>query len=235
MDWLIILLFIGISLYDSVKKSNKAKQQHAERQKPGGQTIYKPDGGSMPTHKPVMPQQRTPQRKSGNLLESLTEFLESVDNMLDEEDHADKKVTAPSAGKPVMKQKQKQKQAVPQAAKKSPAELPKQTLMEQRPDREQREEHKKVAASVKPIAPTVKPLTANVKPLKNAFNNDEHCEHRIELNPNIQYSNQKQEVAAQRAAIVRTDPDSLIQGIVWSEILGKPKAYQRREHVLQRR
>lgn len=77
--------------------------------------------------------------------------------------------------------------------------------MEQRPDREKREEHKKVAASVKPIAPTVKPLTASVKPLKTAFHNDEHCEHRIELNPNIQYSNQKQEVAAQRAAIVRTD------------------------------
>ena len=108
-------------------------------------------------------------------------------------------------------------------------------LEAQEADREKREEHKKVAASVKPIAPTVKPLTASVKPLKTAFHNDEHCEHRIELNPNIQYSNQKQEVAAQRAAIVRTDRDGLIQGIVWSEILGKPKAYQRRENVFQRR
>ena len=153
--------------------------------------------------------------------------------MMDELEPANKKQAAPSAGKPA--KTKKKKAAVSQTAKKSPAELPKQTLMEQRPDREKREEHKKVAASVKPIAPTVKPLTASVKPLKTAFHNDEHCEHRIELNPNIQYSNQKQEVAAQRAAIVRTDRDGLIQGIVWSEILGKPKAYQRRENVFQRR
>ena len=84
--------------------------------------------------------------------------------------------------------------------------------MEQRPDREQREAHTKVAASV--------------KPLKNAFENQEQCEHRIELNPNIQYSKQKQAAMAQQAAIVQTDRDSLIQGIIWSEILGKPKAYQ---------
>ena len=107
------------------------------------------------------------------------------------------------------------------SAKKSPAQLPTKTLMEQRPDREKREEHTKVTASVKP-------LTANVKPLKNAFENDEHCEHRIQLNPNIQYSKQQQNTEAQRAAIVKTDGESIVQGIIWSEILGKPKAYQNR-------
>ncbi len=233
MDLLGLLIIIGVSIFSSVMKSNQAKQQHAERQKNNGQTIYGPEGGTTATGKPLVNKPHTPQKKSGNLLESLTEFLENVDDMLDEPEPANKKQAAPSAGKPA--KTKKKKAAVSQTAKKSPAELPKQTLMEQRPDREKREEHKKVAASVKPIAPTVKPLTASVKPLKTAFHNDEHCEHRIELNPNIQYSNQKQEVAAQRAAIVRTDRDGLIQGIVWSEILGKPKAYQRRENVFQRR
>ena len=219
MDLLGLLIIIGVSIFSSVMKSNQAKQQHAERQKNNGQTIYGPEGGTTATGKPLVNKPHTPQKKSGNLLESLTEFLENVDNMLDEPEPASKKQAAPSAGKPA--KTKKKKAAVSQAAKKSPAELPKQTLMEQRPDREKREEHKKVAASV--------------KPLKTAFHNDEHCEHRIELNPNIQYSNQKQEVAAQRAAIVRTDRDGLIQGIVWSEILGKPKAYQRRENVFQRR
>lgn len=66
-------------------------------------------------------------------------------------------------------------------------------------------------------------MAASVKPLKNAFENQEQCEHRIELNPNIQYSKQKQAAMAQQAAIVQTDRDSLIQGIVWSEILVNQK------------
>ena len=106
----------------------------------------------------------------------------------------------------------KKRKAAPQAEKKSPAALPTKTLMEMRPDREKREEHTKV--------------TASVKPLKNAFENQENCEHRIELNPNIQYSAQQTQVSAQRTAIVKTDGESIVQGIIWSEILGKSKAYQ---------
>ena len=62
----------------------------------------------------------------------------------------------------------------------------------------------------------------------NAYENDIACEHRIELNPNIKYSGQKQKDMQQKAAIVKTDEASLIQGMIWSEILGKPKAYQNR-------
>lgn len=76
--------------------------------------------------------------------------------------------------------------------------------------------------------------TANVKPLKNAFENDENCEHRIQLNPNIQYSKQQEQAAVQRASIVKTDGESIVQGIVWAEILGKPKAYQNRDRRMGR-
>lgn len=241
MDLLGLVIIIVFSILSSVSKSNQAKQKHAERQKSDGTMPHHSAGEAAPVPKPMASGRPAPQKKSGNLLESLMEFLEQVDDMLDEDDTngtSGKKEPAHqkpahSSGKSAAKQKRKQ--AVPQSVKKSPAELPKQTLMEQRPDREQREEHKKVTASVKPIAPTVKPLTATVKPLKNAFNNEEHCEHRIELNPNIQYSGQQQQSAVRQAAIVKTDRDSLIQGIVWSEILGKPKAYQRRENRFQRR
>ena len=68
---------------------------------------------------------------------------------------------------------------------------------------------------------------------KNAYENDEKCEHRIELNPNIQYRKQQKKDAAQAAAIVKTDQESLVQGIIWSEILGKPKAYQPNQPVFR--
>ena len=221
MEWLMIIAFVVISILDSKKKSDQAKQQSAQRrQQTGGQQA-----------RPQAPKPAS--KQEGSFMGSLTEFLESLEDALDPDgDNAPakrpvQKQTAPksampkqaSAGKTLMQSAAKKKKAEPQSAKKSPAQLPTKTLMEQRPDREKREEHTKVTASVKP-------LTANVKPLKNAFENDEHCEHRIQLNPNIQYSKQQQTAAVQQAAIVKTDSESIVQGIIWSEILGKPKAYQ---------
>ena len=218
MEWLMIIAFVVISILDSKKKSDQAKQQSAQRrQQTGGQQA-----------RPQAPKPAS--KQEGSFMGSLTEFLESLEDALDPDgDNAPakrpvQKQTAPKsampkAGKTLMQSAAKKKKAEPQSAKKSPAQLPTKTLMEQRPDREKREEHTKVTASVKP-------LTANVKPLKNAFENDEHCEHRIQLNPNIQYSKQQQTAAVQQAAIVKTDGESIVQGIIWSEILGKPKAYQ---------
>ena len=231
MEWLMVIAFVVISIMDSKKKSDQAKQQRAQRQQSSGQPIYR----SGDNQKPQQP------KSSGSLMESLTEFLETLEENLEGELQPQKKQPggqpnkqpvnkqpvikkqtttkqAPDAGKTLMQSVGKKKTAEPQTAKKSPTQLPTKTLMEQRPDREKREEHTKVTASVKP-------LTANVKPLKNAFDNDEKCEHRIELNPNIQYSKQQQ-AATQRAAVVKTDGESIVQGIIWSEILGKPKAYQ---------
>ncbi len=246
MEWLMIIAFVVISIMDSKKKSDQAKQQSAQRrQQMSGQ-------GQRPAQ-PTRPQAAKPvSKQEGSFMGSLTEFLESLEDALDSDgEHTPAKRTvqkqpmqrtgtpqqtaqkpatqkqAPAAGKTLMQMAGKKKQAEPQTAKKSPAQLPTKTLMEQRPDREKREEHTKVSASVKP-------LTANVKPLKNAFENDEQCEHRIQLNPNIQYSKQQQNTSAQRVAVVKTDGESIVQGIIWSEILGKPKAYQNRARRMGR-
>jgi hypothetical protein len=234
MEWLMIIAFVVISIMDSKKKSDQAKQQSAQRRQQMSSQGQRP--GELPNmqQRPQSPRpaSKPVSKQEGSFMGSLTEFLESLEDALDQsDDHAPAKRTAQkqttmpkqasTGGKTLMQTVGKKKKAEPQAAKKSPAQLPTKTLMEQRPDREKREEHTKVTASVKP-------LTANVKPLKNAFENDEHCEHRIQLNPNIQYSKQQQNTEAQRAAIVKTDGESIVQGIIWSEILGKPKAYQNR-------
>ena len=238
MEWLMIIAFVVISIMDSKKKSDQAKQQSAQRRQQMSSQGQRP--GELPNmqQRPQSPRpaSKPVSKQEGSFMGSLTEFLESLEDALDQsDDHAPAKRTAQkqttpkttmpkqasTGGKTLMQTVGKKKKAEPQAAKKSPAQLPTKTLMEQRPDREKREEHTKVTASVKP-------LTANVKPLKNAFENDEHCEHRIQLNPNIQYSKQQQNTEAQRAAIVKNDGESIVQGIIWSEILGKPKAYQNR-------
>ena len=147
---------------------------------------------------------------------NLMDFIEEADKQLasagKENSKKEKSVAKVKTVSQAKKHTGKGEKTVSQAGTSS--QPTKQTLMEQRPDREQREEHTKVAASV--------------KPLKNAYENDIVCEHRIELNPNIKYSGQKQKDMQQKAAIVKTDEASLIQGMIWSEILGKPKAYQNR-------
>ncbi len=242
MEWLMIIMFIVISIMDSKKKSDQAKQKREQRMQ--GQPIYR-SGDSQPARPQTRPEPKSkpavkPQvdhrpLEEGTWYESLGGLLKELgDDLAKELELGDESETpkkrpevagkdAPS--KPVKprlpKALSKQGAKPASTVKKSPADLPTKTLMEQRPDREKREEHTKV--------------TASVKPLKNAFENDEHCEHRIELNPNIQYSNRKQENDLQRAAIVKTDSESLIQGVIWSEILGKPRAHQPMEQRFRRR
>ncbi|MBR5319896.1 MAG: hypothetical protein IKU46_09930 [Peptococcaceae bacterium] len=229
MEWLMIIAFIVVSIMDSKKKSDQAKQQREQRQHMQGQQAYRGENGPIPERetKPLAKPKAAPKKQSasqGGLFDSLNDWMESLEELLgpDEESMQLPGTQKKAAAKP------KRKKTVPQQAKKSPGTLPTKTLMEQRPDREQREAHTKVAASVKPV-------TASVKPLKNAFENDEQCEHRIVLNPNIQYSKQKQSQDVKAAVIVKTDKDSLVQGIIWSEILGKPKAYQPNEPKFRRR
>ena len=224
MEWLMIIAFIVVSILDSKKKSEQAKQQREQRQKMQGQPVYRSESAarqqSQAKPKAAEPVSRKPQQASDSPFGGFLKDLEEWVNAMDAEEHPAK----PAREKQVVVQTSPKKQsampknrkAAPQAEKKSPAALPTKTLMEMRPDREKREEHTKV--------------TASVKPLKNAFENQENCEHRIELNPNIQYSKQNQDrerKASQTASIeVKTDSEALIQGIIWSEILGKPKAYQ---------
>ena len=215
MEWLGIIIFIAITIYDSVQKSNKAKEQKAQRQKGGKQppVTHKDKGNTLAgsTNSSTKKVQT-----GGSILGNLMDFIEEADKQLasagKENSKKEKSVAKVKTVSPAKKHTGKGEKAVSQAGTSS--QPTKQTLMEQRPDREQREEHTKVAASV--------------KPLKNAYENDIVCEHRIELNPNIKYSGQKQKDMQQKAAIVKTDEASLIQGMIWSEILGKPKAYQNR-------
>ena len=236
MEWLMIIAFIVVSIMDSKKKSEQAKQQREQRQKMQGQQVYRsesqPKAAVKPESAKPAEKRQTVKKPENQMYGPLGDFLEELENWantIDSTEHPAKPsgspVKKPVSAKNVSVKPKTQKQSM-QTAKKEPAALPTKTLMEMRPDREKREEHTKVAASVKP-------LTASVKPLKNAYENDEKCEHRIELNPNIQYSKQQQKETAQAAAIVKTDKDSLVQGIIWSEILGKPKAYQPNQPVFR--
>lgn len=232
MDLLGLVILIAISVISSVKKSNDAKQQRAKRQQSSQQSVYRSQGSSVASAEKKAAVKKPAAAKKNGSQDAIPEPLEAaldgmsglfggLYNMLGMEQPEAEQKSAPSKPKTAAGGKKKGRaKAVTQAGKKSPAELPKQTLMEQRPDREQREAHTKVSASV--------------KPLKNAFENDELCEHRIELNPNIQYSKQKQAAATQRVAVVKTDGDSIIQGMIWAEVLGKPKAYQRPGNGLRR-
>ena len=229
MEWLMIIAFIVVSIMDSKKKSEQAKQQREQRQKMQGQQVYRsesqPKAAVKPENAKPAEKRQTVKKPENQMYGPLGEFLEELENWastIDSTEHPAKPsgspVKKPVSAKNVSVKPKTQKQSM-QTAKKEPAVLPTKTLMEMRPDREKREEHTKV--------------TANVKPLKSAYENDEKCEHRIELNPNIQYSKQQQKETAQAAAIVKTDKDSLVQGIIWSEILGKPKAYQPNQPVFR--
>ena len=229
MEWLMIIAFIVVSIMDSKKKSEQAKQQREQRQKMQGQQVYRsesqPKAAVKPESAKPAEKRQTVKKTENQMYGPLGEFLEELENWastIDSTEHPAKPsgspVKKPVSAKNISVKPKTQKQSM-QTAKKEPAVLPTKTLMEMRPDREKREEHTKV--------------TANVKPLKSAYENDEKCEHRIELNPNIQYSKQQQKETAQAAAIVKTDKDSLVQGIIWSEILGKPKAYQPNQPVFR--
>lgn len=210
MEWLMIIAFIAISILDSKKKSDRAKQNREQRKQMQGQPVYCSGNQTIqpqPARDPRKAAAPKQQQSHGDLLGSLMEWLTDADDDASKPARGTEKTV-----KQKLPPKPRGKKGEANAAKKGAGTLPTKTLIETRPDREQREAHTKVAA--------------HVAPLKNAFENQEACEHRIELNPNIQYSKQNQAVETVATISVKTDKDSMIQGIIWSEILGKPKAYQ---------
>lgn len=153
------------------------------------------------------------QKKTTTLIDWLDDLEETVTKTM-------KEMEQPLGEKPV-----KTKRKVTPAEKKKIAEkkkstaLPQTTLFEQRESgqKKEREAHK-----------DMQPVKPSVQPLKTIYNNTEKCEHRIELNPNIQYQGQQQDSASERKRIqVQCQkPEDIIQGVIWAEILGKPKAMQ---------
>lgn len=240
MEWLMVIVFVVITIMESKKKSEQAKKERERRIKSQGQQVYRSESGSIPAQieKMRVPKADVSKKKPeksqsgwlGSLTDSLTELLEEIDSAMDTEPtETVSSNSVPSSSATNDGKRHDEMKKTPEVSRKSPEILlPSKTLIEQRPDREQRETYKKVTTSVRPV-------TANVRPLKNAFENDEKCEHRIELNPNITYSQQKAKTVTQAAVIVQTDKEALIQGIIWSEILGKPKAHRSNEYRFRNR
>ena len=66
MEWLMIIAFIVISVLESKKKSDNARQQREKRQQMQGQSVYRTDGGSIAQPKakrlPQSPNRHLPDR-----------------------------------------------------------------------------------------------------------------------------------------------------------------------------
>ena len=253
---ILVVIFIAVTLVNAYKESQKAKQERQKRQGMNQQTVYrsksagkyadasgpqafdhrqrrpeKPKAERQPEqrkkpvfenpYKPEKEQKRKAESSLKGLLDKAGNWLDEVEVILTEETGEQKKGKHPGrkpdprTRSPKSSKKQKEPKVMTQPLYKGQQKRKDHVLIER--DEEREKNHKKV--------------TANVKPLKNAFENEEHCEHRIELNPNIQYSKQKKETEDAQQALVRTDKESLIQGIIWSEILGKPKSIQNKEKM----
>ena len=161
------------------------------------------------------PQTMQPQqKKTAALMDWLDDLEESVTKTM-------KEMEQPFNEKPV-----KTKKKVTPAEKKKIAEKKKGTVLPQATLFEQVESGKKREREAHKDMQPVKP---SVQPLKTIYQNTEKCEHRIELNPNIQYQGQQQYADLERKQIqVQCQkPEDIIQGVIWSEILGKPKALQK--------
>ena len=221
MEWLVFLMFVVISIANSVKKSNKAKQKKQQRQQ-SRDFMHSPL--EFPEAKERLPKKVSPKKEERDFLGKMANWLEDVTEQLDSQETTtstknEKKDSAKTIWKSNDTVKKKKSELL--SLDKTDLGASKPTLMEKKPDREKKEAYQKVSASV--------------KPLKNAYQNQEVCEHRIELNPKIQYSGQKQEIAMKKQIVVQTDADSLLQGILWSEIFGKPKAHRPQESLFYRR
>lgn len=233
LDFLLVILFIGLSIISSAGKSKKARNQREQRMR-GMQS--KPQNMTTVTER-TAPPRRTASQDANAKRKAAAEEMQRAKKAA-EKAAAEKSRQADGKKKKGQAQQsfdwrelfqptqktQPQKKPLTQSASQT-----RKTLIEQkpdceahRPDREEREHsnHERVAASVKPIS-------ASVKPLRNVYENEEDCEHRIELNPNIQYQHRQAESGSGKRVAIQTDADSLLQGVIWSEILGKPKAYQR--------
>lgn len=203
MDWLIIIIMIASAIVSSVNKSNEAKNKHTARQQ------NQPN-----TSKPNMVKPN--KEKKGNTY-SLEDIVGQLQQALSVETPDKQPVAQPAAAKKP-KSGKKKSPAQKQQAKPVGQAL---TLFEQADakNKQQRKEPQREQSDLQPVK-------ASVQPLKNVYENTEQCEHRINLNPNIHYGGHDKIAAAavKQVAIHSNQADEIVQGIIWSEILGKPKA-----------
>lgn len=70
-------------------------------------------------------------------------------------------------------------------------------------------------------------LQPSVKPIKSVFEEKDNCGQRIELNPHIPYGQAEPKPKQKRPTVtVRYDEETILQSIIWAEILSKPKALE---------
>lgn len=70
-------------------------------------------------------------------------------------------------------------------------------------------------------------LQPSVKPIKSVFEEKDDCGQRIELNPHIPYGQAEPKPKQKRPTVtVRYDEETILQSIIWAEILSKPKALE---------
>ena len=121
MEWLMIIAFIVVSILDSKKKSEQAKQQREQRQKMQGQPVYRSESAarqqSQAKPKAAEPVSRKPQQASDSPFGGFLKDLEEWVNAMDAEEHPAK----PAREKQVVVQTSPKKQsAMPKKRKAAP-------------------------------------------------------------------------------------------------------------------
>ena len=207
----IIMLLIIITVIKSVIDSQKAKDNSKSRdaQRQGSQT-------RPPEHREPAATPRAPKGKQtaqpGGLEEIFGQMMGKMkESLAPETEQAKPQKSAASQTKKKKASAKGKSQPKPQA----------QTAAASHQERQERSEHERLRPSVKPV--------------KSVFEEQDGCGHRVELNPHIDYSKSHAQKQQNRVAIqVRHDEDTILQSIIWSEILAKPKALENIERYTQR-
>lgn len=117
-------------------------------------------------------------------------------------------------------------QQTEQKPKTKPAKTPKEQKakasqpVKSKPKEQKQENHER-------LKPNVKAKKASITSIKNVREDQEKDEHRIELNPHIHQRKTTTDQEKQKTLTLKHDSDMIVQGIIWSEILAKPKSLRR--------
>lgn len=199
---LIILIIVGVVI-KSILDSQKAKDSSKSRQ---GQHQSRPVESESGKTKPQRANQQT---QPASLEDIFGQMMGKMKESLTLETEPAKPQKAPS-GQP------KKKKAAESPKSKKNQQKTKQQAQNAAPShqsREERMEHERLRPSVKPV--------------KSVFAEKDNCGHRVELNPNIDYGKGQEPLKPKRSAIqVHYDQDTILQSIIWAEILSKPKALE---------
>lgn len=217
MDIIMLLIIITVikSVIDSQKAKDNSKSRDAQRQ--GSQT-------RPPEHREPAATPRPPKGKQTAQPGGLEEIFGQMMGKMKESLAPETEQAKPQKSAASQTKKKKASANDPAKAKAKGKSQPKpqaQTVAASHQERQERSEHERLRPSVKPV--------------KSVFEEQDGCGHRVELNPHIDYSKSHAQKQQNRVAIqVRHDEDTILQSIIWAEILAKPKALENIERYTQR-